>query len=118
MIINLYTEISLALDSLAVAKYYTVVPDAPVYPYLYIASITQDMRQHKDTVDVVDDHIHTHIVQIETRSKTQLEADTLRDELTQLIYESLNCKIQSSQAIIYDAETAVYRGITDFEIML
>lgn len=117
MITQLYTAINAALAAVNNTKYYTVVPDGAVYPHIFVFVVDQTFTQHKTTASIANDTIQTINVQIESRAKSVLDADTIRTQIMEAMYTAFHCRISTSQGVIYDSEEAVYRGMIEVEIM-
>lgn len=113
-ILNLQADINTALSPLAYPIYYTVTPDGPVYPHIFIFIVSDDVTPHKNWSTSAD--IARVRVQIEVRSTTQLSANTILNAVyTQLkAQETLQLRpVGSSNPITWDAQHNVYRAMLD-----
>jgi hypothetical protein len=116
MITAFYTKIDTALTAIATQKYYTVVPDAAVYPHIYIVVISESYDQHKTTTTPVT-HLKTINVQVEVRSISVVECETIKTNVLNALYSYFeSVQINPIKGPIYDSEESVFRSILDLNI--
>lgn len=115
-ITNLQTDINTALSGLNYTMYYTVTPDGPVYPHLYIYVVSDNVSTHKNWKTTAD--ISTVRVQIEVRATSQISANTIMAA----VYDGLKASsleirpVGSTNPIIWESKQNIYRAIFDFII--
>ena len=118
MITAFYTQIDTALAAITTQKYYTVVPDGGVYPHIYILVISETYDQHKSTTSP-DTHIKTINVQVEIRSISVVECETIKSNVLNALYTYFeSVQINPIKGPIYDSEAAVFRSILDLTIRI